>query len=78
VWSRTDLLGYHPRMPDIIVVLVIILIVVVIMRGPKTLPKLGEAFGRGVKEAKAGAIAAQDEIQNRTTTPDSDETDPPA
>ena len=42
-------------MPDILIVLVIILIVVVIMRGPKTLPKLGEALGRGVKEAKAGA-----------------------
>ena len=65
-------------MPDIFIVLVIILIAVVILRGPKTLPKLGEALGRGVKEAKAGAVAAQDEIQNRTTTPDADETDPPA
>ena len=64
-------------MPDIIIILVIILIAVVVLRGPKTLPKLGEALGRGVKEAKAGAAAAQDEIGARTTTPP-DETDPPA
>jgi len=64
-------------MPDIIIVLVIILIAVVVLRGPKTLPKLGEALGRGVKEAKAGATAAQEEIGGRTTTP-TDETDPPA
>ena len=45
-------------------------------RGPKTLPKLGEALGRGVKEAKAGAAATQEEIQARTTssTDDSDTT----
>jgi len=64
-------------MPDIIIVLVIILIAVVVLRGPKTLPKLGEALGRGVKEAEAGATAAQEEIGGRTTTP-TDETDPPA
>jgi len=55
-------------MPDILIILVIVLIVVVVWRGPKTLPKLGEALGRGVKEAKTGAAAAQDEIQSRTTS----------
>lgn len=39
-------------MPDIFIVLVIVLIVVVMWRGPKTLPLLGRAFGRGVKEAR--------------------------
>ncbi len=39
-------------MPDIFIVLVIVLIIVVIWRGPKTLPLLGRAFGRGVKEAR--------------------------
>ena len=34
-------------------------------RGPKTLPKLGEALGRGVREAKTEAAKAQDEIQAR-------------
>jgi Sec-independent protein translocase protein TatA len=64
-------------MPDILIVLIVILIVAVIWRGPKTLPRLGEALGRGVKEAKSEATKAQAEIQARTTTPD-DETDPPA
>ena len=30
----------------------IVLIIVIIWRGPKTLPLLGRAFGRGVKEAR--------------------------
>lgn len=64
-------------MPDILIILVVILIVAVLLRGPKTLPKLGEALGRGVKEAKSEAAKAQDEIQARTTSP-TDETDPPA
>ena len=42
---------YHPAM-DIVIVLVIVLVVVLIWRGPKTLPKLGKAFGQGVKEAR--------------------------
>ena len=36
-------------------------------RGPKTLPKWGEALGKGVKEAKTEAAKAQAEIQARTT-----------
>ena len=71
-------MGYHPRMPtDLIIILIVILIVVLVWRGPKTLPKLREALGPGVKEAKSEASKAQDEIQSRTTTP-TDETDPPA
>ena len=49
--SPADARCYHPRM-DIVIVLVIILVVVLIWRGPKTLPKLGKAFGQGVKEAR--------------------------
>jgi Sec-independent protein translocase protein TatA len=37
---------------DIVVVLLIVLVGVLLIRGPKMLPKLGEAFGRGVKETK--------------------------
>jgi Sec-independent protein translocase protein TatA len=37
---------------DIILVLIVVLVVVLLWRGPKTLPKLGAAFGRGVKEAR--------------------------
>jgi Sec-independent protein translocase protein TatA len=39
-------------MQDLAVVLVVILILVLLWRGPKTLPKLGEALGRGVREAR--------------------------
>ncbi len=54
-------------MPDILIVLIVILVLVVLWRGPKTLPKLGEAFGRGVREAKTEATKAQAEIQARAT-----------
>ena len=52
-------------MPDVLLVLLIILGVVLVWRGPKTLPKIGEALGRGVKaardEAKTGAEPPEDE-----------------
>jgi Sec-independent protein translocase protein TatA len=53
---------------DLWIVLVIILVAVIVWRGPKTLPQLGKAFGRGVKEAREEAAKAQTEIQARTTT----------
>ena len=40
---------------DVLVALIIILAVVIVWRGPKTLPKIGEALGRGVKSARAEA-----------------------
>jgi Sec-independent protein translocase protein TatA len=40
---------------DLVLVLVIVLVLVLIWRGPKTLPVLGQALGRGVKEAKREA-----------------------
>lgn len=52
-------------MPDLLIVLIVILVVAVVWRGPKTLPKLGEALGRGVREARTEATRAQDEIQTR-------------
>jgi Sec-independent protein translocase protein TatA len=58
-------------MPDLLVLLLIILVLVVLWRGPKTLPKLGEALGRGVREAKSEASKAQDEIKARVS-PDAD------
>jgi len=56
--------------PDLLIILIVILVLVVMWRGPKTLPKLGEALGRGVKEAKTEATKAQAEIQARTSDPD--------
>jgi Sec-independent protein translocase protein TatA len=61
---------YHPRMPDLLVVLIIALVLAILWRGPKTLPKLGEALGRGVREAKSEAAKAQDEIKARVSEPD--------
>lgn len=53
--------------PDILIVLIIVLIAVLLWRGPKNLPKLGEAFGRGVREAKSEATQIQGDIQARTS-----------
>ena len=54
---------------DLIVVLVIALVIVLVWRGPKTLPKLGQALGRGVREARTEASRKLD---------DSPEGDPPS
>lgn len=56
-------------MSDLLVILLVILVLVVMWRGPKTLPKLGAALGRGLREAKSEAAKAQEEIQARTTDP---------
>jgi Sec-independent protein translocase protein TatA len=57
-------------MPDVLLVLIVILIVAIVWRGPKTLPKLGEALGRGVREARTEAGKAQEQIQARMDGPD--------
>ena len=54
-------------MPDLLLILIVILILVVLWRGPKTLPQIGNALGRGVKEAKEEASKAQAEIQARAS-----------
>lgn len=65
-------------MPDLLLVLIVVLIVAVVWRGPKTMPRLGEALGRGIREARTEATKAQDEIQARMgaadepTTPSDD------
>ena len=65
---------YHQRMPvDIIIVL--------IWRGPKTLPKWGEAVGQAVRGARTEATKAQSEIQKRLDDEPNhadDDTRPPA
>ena len=37
---------------QLLAALVVVLIIVLIVRGPKTLPLIGRAFGQGVKEAR--------------------------
>ena len=58
---------------DVVIILIVILVLALMWRGPKTLPKLGEALGRGIREAKTEASKAQADIQAR-----SGESDPPA
>ena len=53
--------------PDILIVLIIVLVAVLLWRGPKNLPKLGEALGRGVREAKSEATQVQADIQARAS-----------
>ncbi len=54
-------------MPDLLLILIVILVLVVLWRGPKTIPKLGEALGRGVRGAREEASKAQAEIQARAS-----------
>ena len=57
-----------PGMPvDLLFVLIIILVLVLMWKGPQNLPKLGQALGRGVKEARVEASKAQAEIQGRVS-----------
>ena len=65
-------------MPDLLLILIVILVLVIVWRGPKTLPSLGEALGRGVREAKAEAAKAQEEIQARTSSEPAGQPVPPA
>ena len=52
-------------MQDLVIVLSSSSSSCLLWRGPKTLPKLGEALGRGVREAKAEAGKAPAENQAR-------------
>jgi Sec-independent protein translocase protein TatA len=52
---------------DLLAVLLVILILAVVWRGPKTMPRIAEALGRGVREAKTEAGKAQSEIQARAS-----------
>jgi Sec-independent protein translocase protein TatA len=54
-------------MPDLLLLLIVGLVLVFLVRGPKTLPKWGEALGRGFKGAKTEATKAQTEIQARAS-----------
>jgi Sec-independent protein translocase protein TatA len=45
---------------DLVIVLLVVLFLVLLWRGPKTLPRLGEALGRGVREARTQASRPTD------------------
>ena len=46
---------------EIAILLIVVLIVVLMWRGPKTLPKLGQAAGKGLKSVRDEANAKIDE-----------------
>jgi Sec-independent protein translocase protein TatA len=50
---------------DLLIVLIVILVLVLLWRGPKTLPRLGEALGRGVREARTQASEATSDSDQR-------------
>ncbi|MFO1541384.1 MAG: twin-arginine translocase TatA/TatE family subunit [Chloroflexota bacterium] len=49
-------------MNDVMIILILVLLALVVLRGPKMLPKIGEAVGRTVKETKreVGTIMDKD------------------
>jgi Sec-independent protein translocase protein TatA len=49
-------------MPELLLVLIVILVLALLWRGPKTLPQLGEALGRGIREARREAADATKEL----------------
>ena len=59
-------------MQDTALVLIVILILVLLWRGPKTLPQLGKALGRGVREARKEASEIRDDVTKKN-----DEDEPP-
>jgi len=58
---------------DLIVILLIVLAIVLMWRGPKTLPKWGEALGHAVRGARTEASKAQAGIQKRLDEPGADD-----
>jgi mttA/Hcf106 family. len=54
---------------DLLVILIIALVLVLMWRGPKTLPKWGEALGRAFRGAKTEASKAQADLQARASGP---------
>ena len=55
--------------PDVLIILIIVLILVLMWRGPKTLPKIGQALGRGVKNAKDEAREVRSAMDKRDGGP---------
>jgi Sec-independent protein translocase protein TatA len=54
---------------DLILILIVILVVVLMLRGPKMLPKLGEALGRTVKDTRDEFARKSDDTMPPGTPP---------
>ena len=55
--------------PDVLIILIVVLVLVIMWRGPKTLPKFGAMFGRGVKSAREEAREVRSAIDKRDAPP---------
>ena len=55
--------------PDVLIILIIVLILALMWRGPKTLPKIGQALGRGVKNAREEAREVRSSFDKREGPP---------
>ena len=55
-------------MSDVLIVLILVLVVVIILRGPSTLPRLGEALGQSVRSIRR-AVRDDDDPPRRTDEP---------
>jgi len=51
--------------PDVLIILIVVLILALMWRGPKTLPKIGQMLGRGVKNAREEAREVRSAIDKR-------------
>jgi TatA/E family protein of Tat protein translocase len=59
---------------DLVILLLAILIVVLLVRGPKTLPRLGESLGDAIRSVRRAANERSDTTGTGTdTTPDGEE-----
>jgi Sec-independent protein translocase protein TatA len=54
---------------DVLIVLIVILAIVLVWRGPKILPKWGEALGRGVKATRKEVTDLQEDVTRRDDDP---------
>lgn len=57
-------------MGDMLLVLLVILALVLLWRGPKMLPRLGQALGRSVKDVRHELQTDDPETPERPGTPD--------
>lgn len=64
---RAPRIGYHARVSDVALVLLLLIVLALIWRGPKTLPKLGQALGRGLREARREAADLSGEQASEPT-----------
>jgi Sec-independent protein translocase protein TatA len=62
---------------DIVVVLVIVLVIVLVWRGPRILPKWGEALGRGVRATRREISELQEDLEQRDDATRPEDSAPP-